>query len=1489
MADSGRVKTGGDRTTVTLTPSGLGQYINYSGCGRFFRYKYVDKHIVRDRNWFDSSSISSLLSELGLAFEEEQLAALADEASVLVGTEEDDVDVVFDETWTESVMHEGEESSKIVHLWEHANRTQFERLVEDAAALDPGDGPIVLYQPPIAGKIGVWEIGGLADLITLEPTKDGIKSRVLEVKASWHEKTSQQIQAAVYSVLIDSVITDLGFEHDPEVAILNRESDLRETNLSDVPTFDRSSRAVEVRRLLKEDGELHRISQKEFEDVGFRLNQKCDTCSYNGVCFTKAIESKDTALLNITQGDKRRLEKHGIETLDGLSELFERDPDKRPFEYDGLEIEDEDAVRKLESEGGLGERLEGLVQRAQMLRGEIDPSYERFDDVQYLKGSGPGGLPDDDPHPSIDPCCDRGALLRVYLFVQHDNVRDRVSLLGARINGNKIEPRTVERLTDTFAMEKDASRQEEERLLKGFFTDLFQELSAAAEHAGYADDAFFHLYFFARQERENLVEAVRRHPATFGSPAIRDLLGLREAIDQPMTSIVHDELTKRLALRYPGTGLLQTVEQMEAWAGDETHDKRYFRNRHWKVDRGGETIDLQSVFREGIFEGNRPYQERGDHIELLLDSDSDTREDGWYPLYNRYGNSIPLEYLWGVRGKLEEIRDLPEVGAGDAELVPYRFRSASKRDRITSDDVEALAGKLCEALEHVERSIQYKNARIDKDTISIPDLPQFALKEADLADACLEYLDLEYATSRQECYQHYMDPPRKRMQSGESVIFRCTSVVRDEQEEELIIDGEMLYDEFFDSPRRVLDNCGIKGGDGSSSGSWMVMTQLKNRGDDGFEQVHAEYPQYLENGSGATVETFDRENQRIRVSASTYNSAWRRQHPDRDPYITWHRTPTDDWSDIEQGYGSNFTYVSEGELYVLDPYADSWPMRRNHAALQHADTNALYEILNDTYEYGNTAQLEQSFCSQNAVDEFLDEFEDALGIAPKGKQKAFLREVDHAVSVLQGPPGTGKTSFTLAPTVLSRVAAFEKDDESLAGVVTAPSHTAVDESLEDIADRWAEYSEATGNLENLSLVRIISSKDQRGKELSGVKYRHYRTDKDVERVIDLLARYQKDETEHVLLFATPTSLRGIMDRVAKQGPFEFDSAEDLMSVGFSIFDLLTADEASMLDLPSTLLASSFLRNDAQALFIGDHRQMEPVQQHDWEDEDRRTIEENIPFMSALNFMRFLRGDLNELEYASRESPEVGDAIPITRLDRTYRLHRTVADLLTELIYTDDGIRLRSTETDLLDSINPAPDGVETIMDPEYPVVLIIHDEAESQDSNPTEVALLDALIEALPDSTPETVGIVTPHNAQKGRLRELLGDVAMSDTVERFQGGERDTMFITATASDPDYVRGEADFLLNPNRLNVAMSRMKKKLVVIASTSVFEIVPTDAEEYDDTVIWKRLYDQLNVTNPDQSQIWAGPLSDLAGGDIPDGVDGSTSLDVYGIKVSDRES
>jgi hypothetical protein len=63
------------------------------------------------------------------------------------------------------------------------------------------------------------------------------------------------------------------------------------------------------------------------------------------------------------------------------------------------------------------------------------------------------------------------------------------------------------------------------------------------------------------------------------------------------------------------------------------------------------------------------------------------------------------------------------------------------------------------------------------------------------------------------------------------------------------------------------------------------------------------------------------------------------------------------------------------------------------------------------------------------------------------------------------------------------------------------------------------------------------------------------------------------------------------------------------------------DEASMMRLPELILSGSFLSKNSQILVAGDHRQLPPIVAHDWDKEDRRTLEEMASFLSV-DFLRF---------------------------------------------------------------------------------------------------------------------------------------------------------------------------------------------------------------------------------------------------------------------------
>jgi superfamily I DNA and/or RNA helicase len=144
-----------------------------------------------------------------------------------------------------------------------------------------------------------------------------------------------------------------------------------------------------------------------------------------------------------------------------------------------------------------------------------------------------------------------------------------------------------------------------------------------------------------------------------------------------------------------------------------------------------------------------------------------------------------------------------------------------------------------------------------------------------------------------------------------------------------------------------------------------------------------------------------------------------------------------------------------------------------------------------------------------------------------------------------------------------------------------------------------------------------------------------------------------------------------------------------------------------------------------------------------------------------------------------------------------------------------------------------------------------------------EAQIVDALVRSV---KPESVGVVTPHNAQRGVVKNMLVDGYQNlrvDTVERYQGGEADFIIISSTVSDPDYVRIESDFLLNLNRVNVAISRMKKKLVIIASRSIFEFLPQDAKDYDKALLWKGIAQTVGFTANSIPE-WKGSLTDFLG-------------------------
>ncbi|MCB0877760.1 MAG: TM0106 family RecB-like putative nuclease [Thermoleophilia bacterium] len=90
---------------------------------------------------------------------------------------------------------------------------------------------------------------------------------------------------------------------------------------------------------------------------------------------------------------------------------------------------------------------------------------------------------------------------------------------------------------------------------------------------------------------------------------------------------------------------------------------------------------------------------------------------------------------------------------------------------------------------------------------------------------------------------------------------------------------------------------------------------------------------------------------------------------------------------------------------------------------------------------------------------------------------------------------------------------------------------------------------------------------------------------------------------------------------------------------------------------------------------------------------------------------------------------------------------------------------------------------------------------------------------------PRDIIVVAPYNAQRRALQAALGDSIRVGTVDKFQGKEAAVAIVSMTASSRDELPRGLEFLLDPHRLNVAISRARALAVVVASPA---LLATDA-------------------------------------------------------------
>ena len=98
--------------------------------------------------------------------------------------------------------------------------------------------------------------------------------------------------------------------------------------------------------------------------------------------------------------------------------------------------------------------------------------------------------------------------------------------------------------------------------------------------------------------------------------------------------------------------------------------------------------------------------------------------------------------------------------------------------------------------------------------------------------------------------------------------------------------------------------------------------------------------------------------------------------------------------------------------------------------------------------------------------------------------------------------------------------------------------------------------------------------------------------------------------------------------------------------------------------------------------------------------------------------------------------------------------------------------------------------------------------------------------------------VLAPHRAQNAAIRAALAGygfgtpdrpMPLVDTVDKLQGQERDVVVVSYGVADEEYAEAEAKFLLSSHRFNVATTRPRRKLIVLCSDAVLDVVPQDRD------------------------------------------------------------
>lgn len=435
---------------------------------------------------------------------------------------------------------------------------------------------------------------------------------------------------------------------------------------------------------------------------------------------------------------------------------------------------------------------------------------------------------------------------------------------------------------------------------------------------------------------------------------------------------------------------------------------------------------------------------------------------------------------------------------------------------------------------------------------------------------------------------------------------------------------------------------------------------------------------------------------------------------------------------------------------------------------------------------------------------------------PSQRKALELATTSRDIAIVHGPPGTGKTSTLLS--IIRHTLKYEKQT-----LVCAPSNTAVDLLAQKLADAGVRVLRlgATARMDAASVALSLNAQIARHPDYKRLRQLH----KEAQQMRTQALKYKRsfDADARAERQSLLQNARQTLDYARNIEKMMFnDTLEQAQAIcttlaGASlplvrgrIFETVFMDEAAQALEPAAWIPICRAR---KVVLAGDHCQLPP------------TVKSNKAQKGGLAVSLF--------EKCIQRHPTAA-----TMLQTQYRMNAEIVAFSDRFFYQN------SLESHASVANQTLADGMDTIGE----LLITPFDfidtagcgfsEQQNPETlshfNPAEADLLLRYLSMLytqwqegaaPRTNPPTTGIISPYREQVNYLTEQLPayealqpflEQIQVHTIDGFQGQERDIIAISLVRSNDD---GQIGFLADTRRMNVAMTRARRKLMVAGDSA----------------------------------------------------------------------